>query len=50
MLQQFVDREAELKFLERKYLENSSLLIVIYGRRGVGKTELIKKFVQEMSF
>jgi AAA+ ATPase superfamily predicted ATPase len=46
MLQQFVDRNQELDFLEKKYLENSAQLIIIYGRRRVGKTELIKKFLQ----
>jgi Archaeal ATPase. len=38
MLQQFVDRVRELDFLEKKYLENSAQLIIIYGRRRVGKT------------
>lgn len=46
MIQQFRDRETELKFLGGKYLEKSSQLIIIYGRRRVGKTELIKKFIQ----
>jgi len=46
MIQQFFNREADLKFLESKYLEDSSQLIVVYGRRRVGKTELIKKFIQ----
>ncbi|MBS7655446.1 ATP-binding protein [Candidatus Bathyarchaeota archaeon] len=47
MIQQFVDREAELRFLESKYLETSPQLIIVYGRRRVGKTELIKKFFQK---
>ncbi len=47
MIQQFVDRESELKFLEKKYSEDSTQLIIIYGRRRVGKTELIKKFIQK---
>jgi AAA+ ATPase superfamily predicted ATPase len=46
MIQQFINREEELKFLEEKYLEDSPQLIIIYGRRRVGKTELIKKFIQ----
>jgi AAA+ ATPase superfamily predicted ATPase len=49
MLQQFFDREAELRFLEAKYSEPTSQLIIIYGRRRVGKTELIKKFIQNKS-
>ncbi len=46
MIQQFINREEELKFLEEKYLEDLPQLIIIYGRRRVGKTELIKKFIQ----
>ncbi len=46
MLQQFVNRKDELEFLERKYAENAPNLIVIYGKRRVGKTEIIKKFMQ----
>jgi len=46
MLQQFVDRERELKFLEEVYREGGFSLVVIYGRRRVGKTELIKKFME----
>ncbi|MEM2194223.1 MAG: ATP-binding protein [Candidatus Methanomethylicia archaeon] len=46
MIQLFINREDELNFLERKYLEDSAQLIIIYGRRRIGKTELIKKFIQ----
>lgn len=46
MIQHFVNRETELEFLERKYAEDSPGLIVIYGKRRVGKTELIKKFLK----
>ncbi|MEN3056114.1 MAG: ATP-binding protein, partial [Candidatus Methanosuratincola petrocarbonis] len=41
-----MDREAELNFLERKYSEPGPQLLVIYGRRRVGKTSLIKKFLE----
>ena len=44
--QKFVDRQRELEFLEKKYREDKANLIVIYGRRRVGKTELIKKFLE----
>ncbi len=47
MIQQFVDRVPELDFLERKYAEDRAQMIIIYGRRRVGKTELIKKFIQK---
>ncbi len=46
MIQLFINRTVELEFLERKYSENASNFIVIYGKRRVGKTELIKKFLQ----
>lgn len=39
----FVNREKELNFLKDKYSSGSSELIIIYGRRRVGKTELIKQ-------
>lgn len=40
----FVGRELELSFLEDKYKENKGQLIVLYGRRRVGKTETLKEF------
>jgi hypothetical protein len=45
MIQQFVNRKSELGFLKEKYSEKSSQLIIIYGRRRIGKTELIKRFL-----
>ncbi len=47
MIQQFINREKELKFLEKRYLSDKSELIVIYGRRRIGKTELILKFAKD---
>lgn len=46
MYQQFYNREKELDFLEKQYSENGSNFIVIYGRRRVGKTELLKQFIK----
>ena len=43
----FFNREQELQFLERKYRENGAQLIVIYGKRRVGKTELAKQFFKD---
>ncbi len=40
----FVGREAELAALERHYRSGRAGLIPIYGRRRVGKTELILRF------
>lgn len=40
----FIGREAELQFLNDKYEENKGQLIVLYGRRRVGKTETLWEF------
>ena len=43
----FVGREAELKFLDDKYKKDGGQLIVLYGRRRVGKTETLREFCKE---
>lgn len=43
---EFIGREEELKILEREYNRSSSF-VVIYGRRRVGKTTLIKQFIKD---
>ncbi len=43
----FVNRKDELRFLRREYGEERSSFIVIYGRRRVGKTELIKELIKD---
>lgn len=40
----FIGRETELSFLQDKYNEKSGQLIVLYGRRRVGKTETLREF------
>lgn len=40
----FVNRHKELEFLEKKHKEKKAQLILIYGRRRVGKTELVRNF------
>lgn len=40
----FIGREAELAFLQSKYEEKGGQLIVLYGRRRVGKTETLREF------
>lgn len=42
----FVDREAELQALEREYAREGSSFVVVYGRRRVGKTELISRLIR----
>lgn len=42
----FVDREQEMNTLQNEYDRNGSALVVLYGRRRVGKTTLITEFVK----
>ena len=46
MILDFVDREKELAIMEERYKSGKAELLPIYGRRRVGKTELIKHFVK----
>ncbi|MEW6295137.1 MAG: ATP-binding protein [Candidatus Diapherotrites archaeon] len=46
MLPQFVNREEELKFLERLHKKRGFKLFVLYGRRRIGKTDLLKHFLE----
>ncbi len=41
----FIDRERELSFLEEKWQERKAQFIILWGKRRVGKTELIKQFI-----
>lgn len=43
----FIGRETELKFLQDKYDEKKGQLIVLYGRRRVGKTETLREFCRQ---
>lgn len=43
----FINRRRELDFLKRKFDAPGSQFVVIYGRRRVGKTELIKQFCND---
>lgn len=45
----FVGRKEELEFLNEKYNNHKAQMIVLYGRRRIGKTELIKKLISERS-
>ena len=42
----FVNRESELKALEKRYKKRGFEFVPIYGRRRVGKTELILQFIK----
>ncbi len=41
----FIDREEELAFLEDKWRGRDPQLVVLWGKRRVGKTELVKRFI-----
>ena len=42
----FLDRINELAFLEEKWREKKAQMIVLWGKRRVGKTELVKQFMK----
>jgi len=44
---EFKNRGEQLRFLEKKYKTNRFECVIIYGRRRIGKTELIKKFIAD---
>lgn len=43
----FAGRENELKILNRVFLSKRQESVLIYGRRRIGKTELIKKTIED---
>ncbi len=45
-MQTFIDRVNELSALQREYDRQGSSLVIIYGRRRVGKTSLISEFIK----
>lgn len=46
MMQQFIDRDQELDFLRKRLDSQRAELILIYGRRRVGKTMLLLKLME----
>ena len=46
MVHNLVNREKEMKFLEGKFSQKGAQMVVIYGRRRVGKTFLLQHFVK----
>ncbi|WP_343749364.1 ATP-binding protein, partial [Halarchaeum salinum] len=47
-MERFVDRDAELSRLRECYESNSGELAVIYGRRRLGKTQLVQHSVDHI--
>lgn len=46
----FIRRRKELRYLEDEYSKDKYSLTVIYGRRRVGKTSLIKEFIRDKKY
>lgn len=42
----FVDRQKELTVLEKEFNRKEASLVIVYGRRRVGKTALLKEFIK----
>ena len=42
----FIDRERELSLLNKRFDSNRSEFVIIYGRRRIGKSELIDQFIK----
>ena len=45
----FIGRRNELNMLEESYKSDKSELVVIYGRRRIGKSRLVKEFGKDKS-
>lgn len=48
-MDQFIGREQEMAFLEEEYCRMGSSLVILYGRRRVGKTTLASQFIKGKS-
>ncbi|MBD5488933.1 MAG: ATP-binding protein [Lachnospiraceae bacterium] len=46
-MKKFIDRYDEIDFLEKEYKRDGSALVILYGRRRVGKTALTNKFIED---
>ena len=46
-MEKFIDREAEMATLQNEYERKGSALVILYGRRRVGKTTLITEFIKD---
>lgn len=46
-MEYFVDRDQEMETLQSEYERKGSALVVLYGRRRVGKTTLISEFIKD---
>ena len=49
VMKKFINRDKERNFLKNEYQKEKASFVVIYGRRRIGKTELIKEFAKDKS-
>jgi len=49
MIREFIDREEERALLEREWQSSGGRLIILYGRRRIGKTRFIDECPVRMS-
>jgi len=49
-MDRFVDREEELDFLNEQYRSESAAMVILYGRRRLGKTSLIQAFAGDKPY
>jgi uncharacterized protein len=47
MIREFIDREEERALLEREWQGPGGRLVILYGRRRIGKTRLIDEFIRD---
>ncbi len=47
MIRKFINRREELEFLEKTFKEEGLKVVILYGRRRVGKTEIINQFCKD---
>lgn len=46
-MEKFIDRQQELDTLQSEYERDGASLVILYGRRRVGKTTLISEFIKD---
>ncbi|HEQ78555.1 MAG TPA: ATP-binding protein, partial [Euryarchaeota archaeon] len=47
MISRFINRENEISLLEEEWKKENGKLIVLYGRRRIGKTRLLMEFTKD---
>jgi AAA+ ATPase superfamily predicted ATPase len=47
MMNQFIDREREMEFLNEFHARKGAQMVILYGRRRTGKTRLLQEFLRD---